>query len=570
MKSKKVLTSLLAVVMVLSMSACGGNANETSGNGAGSEETSSGLSAAEIYASNSGASRPSDVTPDSSRKSTANSDEKLDSLTVGLWVSPTDLSPSYGGQPYFNTLPIYETLLWQTDANEYVGYLAKDFREEDDTHFIVELYDYITDSDGNNITASDVVFSYNNYIDSGRASGFGDYFDSIEAVDTYTVRFTWTKKLTSLSAKSSILANCWIVSEKAYNDHNGMVTDPVGTGPYVVTNFVTDTSVDMEARADYWQTDELRLPRSQANVQKVRVDVIQDSAQRLIALENGSIATDPDISSTDITELLEGEYAGKFVITVDYSSDVFGVLPNMSEGKITADENFRQALWYALDSEGICAGLGNNMYVPCTTIATRASSSYQEKWNDLSNYLTEYDVEKAKEYLAKTDYNGETLKILVEQFPAQKSTIAQILENYWAAIGVNVEINLKEHAICMQEAQDPDNWDFWICSSTYNDYISHKLESWFDTSRGFVTGQNQAFLVDNELNNLLTRASSAETYSDEANDALLTHVLDHSYVYPICYGMSYNAWDPRFASVYQDAYSGNYDNYYASDFYFDN
>ena len=121
----------------------------------------------------------------------------------------------------------------------------------------------------------------------------------------------------------------------------------------------------------------------------------------------------------------------------------------------------------------------------------------------------------------------------------------------------------------MEDAQNPDNWDFWICSSTYNDYISHKLESWFDTSRGFVTGQNQAFLADSELNNLLTTASSAETYSDDANDALLSYVLDHSYVYPICYGMSYNAWDPGFASVYQDAYSGNYDNYYASVFYLD-
>ena len=48
MKSKKVLASLLTAAMVLSMSACGSNANEASGNASGSEETSSGLSAAEI------------------------------------------------------------------------------------------------------------------------------------------------------------------------------------------------------------------------------------------------------------------------------------------------------------------------------------------------------------------------------------------------------------------------------------------------------------------------------------------------------------------------------------------
>ncbi len=533
----------------------------------GSSVSAGTLSAAEEYANNCGAVPPEEVTPDDSRKSTANSDEKLDTLNLSLFISATDLSPYYGGDPSFQPMSVYETLLWQTGANEYVGYLAKDFYEEDDTHFIVELYDYITDSEGNNITASDVVFSYNLFIESGEAQGFDD-FESVEAVDDYTVRFTWKEPLTSLSYKSSMLANCYIVSEKAYNEHD-MVTDPVGTGSYIITDFVTDSYVDLKAREDYWQTDELRLERSKANVENIHVDFITDSAQRLIALENGSVTCDTSILSTDVTDLLEGEFAGQFTMTVDYSTDIYGILPNMSEGKITADENFRLALWYALDSEAICAGLGENMYIPCTTIATRAAADYQSKWDDLENYLTEYDIEKAKEYLAASGYNGETLTILVEQFPAEKMSIAQIMQNFLQMIGVNVEIKQEEHAICMEDAQNPDNWDFWICSSTYNDYISRKLESWFDTSRGFAAGCNQAFLVDSELDEMLETAGSVDGYSDEANDALLTYVLEKAYVYPVCFSMSYSAWSPVYASVYSDPYDGTFDAYGACDFYLD-
>ena len=66
--------------------------------------------------------------------------------------------------------------------------LAKGYPEVDDLHWQVELYDYIKDTDGNNITAQDVVFSINTLVDAGKALKY-DKFESVKAIDDYTVEF---------------------------------------------------------------------------------------------------------------------------------------------------------------------------------------------------------------------------------------------------------------------------------------------------------------------------------------------------------------------------------------------
>ena len=133
---------------------------------------------------------------DTSRKSTANSDERYDKISIGLVSDPKDLAPENTGGDnsllYVN-YNFYETLFDYRD-NDYVPILAKGYTEVDDLHWQVELYDYIKDTDGNNITAQDVVFSINTLVDAGKALKY-DKFESVKAIDDYTVEFTWTSPI---------------------------------------------------------------------------------------------------------------------------------------------------------------------------------------------------------------------------------------------------------------------------------------------------------------------------------------------------------------------------------------
>ena len=67
----------------------------------------------------------------------------------------------------------YENLMYQGSDGQYHPWLAKSWTKNEEkstpTHVVydVELYDYITDFNGNNITADDVVFSFNECLTNG-------------------------------------------------------------------------------------------------------------------------------------------------------------------------------------------------------------------------------------------------------------------------------------------------------------------------------------------------------------------------------------------------------------------
>ena len=73
------------------------------------------------------------------------------------------------------------------------------YKEVDDLHWQVEIYDYIYDSEGNHITADDVVFSFNELVESGNAFKYAS-FESVKKIDDYTVEFTWTAPIDSVGA----------------------------------------------------------------------------------------------------------------------------------------------------------------------------------------------------------------------------------------------------------------------------------------------------------------------------------------------------------------------------------
>lgn len=102
---------------------------------------------------------------DTTRKTSANSNERYPRLVVGINADPTDLLPydiNAGTKPqiYHN---FYEGL-FDMEGSEYIPVLAKGYEVVDDLHYDVEIYDYVYDHAGNNITADDIVYSYQVHI----------------------------------------------------------------------------------------------------------------------------------------------------------------------------------------------------------------------------------------------------------------------------------------------------------------------------------------------------------------------------------------------------------------------
>lgn len=506
------------------------------------------------------------VMADESRKSTANTDERLESLTIIQKFDLTDVGPTglYRAEKTIAiTGPVYEALFRRTDVEDWVGVLAKDWTLTDE-YLDVTIYDYIHDLDGNNITADDIVFSYDIYLESGLQQQWT--ISSYEKTGDYSVRFNFDSPQTGTSFTYSF-CQVGIISEKAYNDHNKMITEACGTGPYKVTDFVASAYVEIEATDDYWQTPELTDEFAKANVQKLRVNIVSEAAQQLIALQNGTSAYCA-LDSTTINDFLEGgKYAGQYALYSHLDGETYGLLANCSEDSIMKDINMRLACWYAIDTAAIAKMLGASMYMTCTVNVSRASSDYNSEWDDIEGYHTTVDYDLVEEYLEQAGYKGETVVILCEEHDTKK-TIAEAAANMLEAAGINADVQVRAYALMDTEMADSANWDLYLSSGGSSGHSVDRLYTNFSVNAGKVEGYPYNFEVDEEFQEKLVACYSSAGYSEELTDEIIRYLLDYAYELSICYGQTVTAYQPIFASL-QLRYGENKVMVTACDYYLD-
>ncbi len=523
MKLKRVLALVLTLSMVFSMTAMTGFA----------EEETSLIDSIE---------KAMEVEVDPDRKSTANSDERYDKIVVPN-DDMNDLTPfnNTGGSKNCITIELYESLFDLTADNELVGRIAKDYTEIDDTHVQVEIYDYVYDSEGNHITASDVVFSYNENVASGYAQDMGS-FESAEAIDDYTVEFTWNAPLSSLTAFNSMMNYVCIFSEEAYNNHE-FATDPIGTGPYVLDSFAVGSSVVLEARDDYWQTDELRNDLAQANVQTLEFDVLADTSMQVIALQDGSI------DYCEVTAQNLADYMAMDNLNLYYLPNSFNIslLCNCSEDSPLNDKNLRLAVYYCIDNNAIATALGADTYYATAYNASKVCVDYNPEWEEKETYNTVYDPDLAKEYLAESSYNGETLSILSPSLEANQNA-ATVVMGFLTAIGINAELNINEPPAVNGVAANSTDWDLWVQSgSSASGYVISRIVSDFDPDY-VAYGVSKEFLEDDYLLEQIRLCNSPNGYSPELTDEIIQYMQDNAYDYGIYSNNRVYAFYPMFAS----------------------
>ncbi len=550
-----------ASMLAASVSGCGSSAGEASSE---SENIQDGSSTLEDSASSEDNDTGSEPSVDTSRQTT-DSGELYDTIVVGLSSDPTDLSPI---QPTLNSKPyfyweIYECL-FDLDGDEYIPALAKSYTIIDELHYQVEIWDNITDSDGNNITADDVVYSFEWRESTGEMDQMS-IFESVEKVDNYTVEFTWTEEPTDIAALEGPWCRTIIFSQKAMDEHN-FATDPVGTGPYKVTEFVSGSKIVLEARDDYWASQEVLANMTnahKANVKTIEYHVITEPAQQVVALQTGSIDFSLSVPTESISDFLEGgAYSDQYSAFQSASNMYYRLEPNCSSDSLCGDENLRLAIFYALDNEAIAQAVSG--LEACTALGSDWYADYVSDWDNMETYINTQNEELAKEYLEKSNYNGETL-VLCGNNTEQIKNIMVFIQALLQNVGINVEISANESTINREMRNHTDQWDLAVVSIGGTTLIGSAY-GYIDNEKN-GTGMTSNFVADDQLQSLYEACLTVDGHTDENMTALYEYILDNAYMYMIASQVSNTVYTKDIAEIYYR--EGQYETMGGSTFYLD-
>ena len=158
-------------------------------------------------------------------------------------------------------------------------------------------------SDGSPLTAQDVVFTHNLFLEQGLpsyAEAVSFRITGAEAVDDRTVRFTFREGISRRSlidqvGATPVFSREWYQRTGARLDESRMETAP-GSGPYVLDGLEVNRRITYRRNPDYWGW---HLPNSQGrhNFDVVRVDYFADDTAAFEAFKAGSYTMRPEGNS---------------------------------------------------------------------------------------------------------------------------------------------------------------------------------------------------------------------------------------------------------------------------------
>ncbi len=510
---KRAISLCLAGLMAVSLAGCGGAGTTEKAAEASGTETGA---AAEIGNS-----------------------EKKEELVFVNYRDIRDLNPHlYAGEMYAQEM-LYETLVNIT-ADGYEGCLAESWDiSEDGKTYTFHIRDGVKFSDGEVCDANAIKANFDAIIENKDRHTWLEMMNllvGVSAPDDKTFVIELSEPYYPLLTELGVTRPFAMISPKAMKDGSTKdgVNAYIGTGPYVLTDFVTDEYAVFEANENYWG--------EQPKIKKITVKVIPDNQTRILALEKGEI--DMIFGKNMIDADAINQYTGndKFTVSLSDPTSTRQIVLNTTRD-VLADKEVRQALQHATNKQTISEGIFYDLEQPADTLFAK-TVPYCDI--DLEPYA--YDVELAQSMLDEAGWvvgsdkirekDGQKLNIdlLYNSDSVTEKAIAEYLQSEYQKIGIALNIHGEEEQ-SYRDNMKAGNFDmvFNICWGTPYD-----PQSSLAAMRAPVYGDYAAQLgledkadIDQAITDILV--STDETKRQELYTFVLTRLHEDAVYIPLTY-----------------------------------
>lgn len=406
-----------------------------------------------------------------------------DLLVIAIAEDTASLDPARA----FETLPsivhkaTYQTLV--TFPDDSVESVIPDLAEsweisEDGTVYTFSLNTAATFSNGDPVTANDVVFSFNRLKNiTGNPSFLAETVAAVEATDDATVVVTLTQPDPSILAKmvfgafsivsqAEVEANGGMADESAADNDSAeewLNSNSAGSGPYVLESWEPGVETVLVRNENYWGEP--------AATERIIFRNIPEAATQKIQLEAGDIDIAFDLTSDQLPSLESNPDVSVFQGLSDTLVFIKGN-QDPEVGGPASDPLVMQAVRYALDYEGIRLLAGGDTVTPASMLPVGFLGAYE------ANSGIARDVEQAQALLAEAGYgDGLDIELAYPDFTfagINFGTYAQKVQADLNEAGFNVTLAPAEIGVALEAyRQGTEPFGLWLWLPDYRDSLDY-------------------------------------------------------------------------------------------------
>ena len=411
--------------------------------------------------------------------------------TAGVGGAFSPLNAGSAGQvTQICYLMMYNTLL-QRDREQLLAYgpeLAYEwYADEEYKDWTFKLRDDVYFTNGEQLTAEDVVFTWKAFMDHPGTTGslkLGDVED-IEIVSPFEV--IYHLKGTNVDFEDNVANHGTLIMCKKACEEDPENGPLVSSGVWMLDEFKPDTFVRLVANPNTWEEP--------AKAKVFTIKNITEQTSKAIMFENGEV----DFIS-DVPAQYQAQYEADPNLALDRWSNISTnyIAFNMNS-PIAGDINFRRACAYAVDREAIMSiatqGTGH----------TWDSAAY---WGNGTNYkkdipVLEQDLDKAKECLAQSSYVPGT-EVLLLTVGGVHADVAQVVQQQLGEAGITCKIFQTDSATMMaMSAWGSNQYDIMTFGGPWQPQPS---SAYFTIQTGLIG--NKAQYSNARVDELLTKGAS--------------------------------------------------------------
>lgn len=416
MKKRKLLAVFMAAVLGLSLAACSTGGNSTDA-----------------------------VNVEETGKAEAQTGEEKDTLVVRTSKDIGDLNPHTMKSQMYAQDWVYESLV-ALENGKVVSELAETWDiSEDGLTYVFHLRDGVKFSDGSEFTAEVAkknIEAVQNHKDKYSFLQSLEAIDSIETPDKQTLVLNLKKPCNSLLNDFTYSRPLVMLAEAGFPENgdpyeNG-ITKPIGTGMWVLKEYVADQYALFERNENYWGDKPF--------FKYLKAVLIPDVNTAATALQAGEI--DVMVDSTQITaDIYKNMNKAGFKTDMAPTTSISNLNINTA-GEVTGDINVRLAMEYATDNTAISEGIFGGLQMPAY-----AYFSKDVPYTDTGIEPYSYDIDKANQILEDAGWvyeegknvrskDGQDLEVdlIYDSSVTNDRDIGLLLQSQYAQAGIKVNI----------------------------------------------------------------------------------------------------------------------------------